>query len=175
MTAAAIRELMADLIIFIVGSTSYSSTSALPEVLPIARPELEQRVCGKPCPVFALFVPEQGILLDDRLDLLADTAAQSVLLHELVHYLQWQATGRRATKCDEWLAREREAYRTQFAWLSTRDFEWRKSPLPRPNLSLIRCRTGPVQAWGNPGPHLHRGGPPDDPGRRAAPGGPGSH
>ncbi len=160
MTATAIQDLMADLMIFIVSSTGYGAVPSLPNVAPISRPHLEQRVCGKPCPVFALFDPEQGILVDEGLDLLDDPAAQSVLLHELVHFLQWKATGRKATKCEEWLAREREAYRIQFTWLSSLDVDWRSSGLSRPVLSLIRCKPGQVQISGNSGPHLDRAMPP---------------
>lgn len=145
MTAAAIQDLVADLLIFVVSATGYHSTPVPPEVVPVDRPVLEQRVCGKPCPVFALFDPSQGILVDDRLDLPGNPAAQSVLLHELVHYLQWRSTGRRAATCEEWLAREREAYRIQFRWLATLPAEWGNVALPRPNLSHVRCRAGPLE------------------------------
>lgn len=170
MTAAAIQHLVADLIVFIVGSTGYANTSAPPPIAPIARPVLEQRVCGRPCPVYALFDPGEGILVDDSLDLVGDTAAQSVLLHELVHYLQWAASGRRARNCEEWMAREREAYRIQFAWLLSRDYVWTNTVLPRPNLALLRCRAEPIQAWGDPGPHLKDALAPGVAGPRAEPG-----
>ncbi len=77
-TAATIQDLAADLMIFVVSSMGYSAVATLPDVVPISRPVLEERVCGKPCPVFALFDPEQGILIDEGLDLLHDPAAQSV-------------------------------------------------------------------------------------------------
>lgn len=145
MTAAAIQDLMADLLIFVVSATGYHGAPVAPEVVPVARPVLEQRVCGKLCPVFALFDPDQGILVDDKLDLPHNHAAQSVLLHELVHYLQWRATGRSAATCDEWLAREREAYRIQFTWLSSLPAAGGYLGFRRPNLSQIRCQAGPVQ------------------------------
>lgn len=153
MTAEVLQDLMAELMIFIVSSTGYSAVPDLPEVAPITRPRLEQRVCGKPCPVLALFDPEQGILVDESLDLVGDPAAQSVVLHELVHFLQWNAAGRPASQCDEWLAREREAYRVQFAWLSSLDFDWRDSGLSRPVLSLIRCQPERLQASEKSGIH----------------------
>jgi hypothetical protein len=168
-TAATIQDLAADLMIFVVSSMGYSAVATLPDVVPISRPVLEERVCGKPCPVFALFDPEQGILIDEGLDLLHDPAAQSVLLHELVHYLQWKATGRKSTKCDEWLAREREAYRIQFTWLSSLDVDWHGSSLPRPVLSLIRCQPERVQVSGNSGPHSDRMAPLDGHDRHSEP------
>jgi hypothetical protein len=163
MTAAVIQDLVAELLIFVVGATGYHGTPAAPTVLPVARPVLEQRVCGKPCPVFALFDPDQGILVDDRLDLSGNPAAQSVLLHELVHYLQWRATGRTARTCDEWLAREREAYRIQFRWLATLPAEWGNVALPRPNLSHVRCRTGPLETSATSPPNRGQGVPVEGP------------
>lgn len=156
MPAAALQDLMAELMVFVVSSTGYGVLPDLPEVAPVARPQLEQRVCGKPCPVMALFDSEEGILVDDSLDLLDDPAAQSVLLHELVHVLQWHAAGGPARQCEEWAAREREAYRVQFAWLASRNFDGHRSVLPRPVLSLIRCQPGGVQATEEPGSLTNR-------------------
>ena len=152
MTASAIQELMAELLIFVIASTGYAGRPTPPEVVPITRPVLEQRVCGKPCPVFALFDPDEGILVDDSLDLAVNAAAQSVLLHELVHFVQWRVTGRTAATCEEWLAREREAYRIQFAWLASLPVERRGSGLRYPNLSRIRCQPEPLPAAGDPVP-----------------------
>jgi len=168
MTGAAIQDLVAELLVFVVSSTGYNGTPVPPEVVPVARPMLEQKVCGKPCPVFALFDPELGILVDDRLDLARNSAAQSVLLHELVHYLQWRTAGRTAATCDEWLAREREAYRIQFRWLAALPAERRGADPARPNFSQIRCQTGPVETSASS--RLHQGRSVDlgEPRRRGA-------
>ena len=168
MTSAAIQTLLADLLVFVVSSTGYSATPVAPEVVPIARPVLEQEVCGKPCPVFALFDPEFGILVDDTLDLAGSSAAQSVLLHELVHYLQWRAAGRTAATCEEWLAREREAYRIQFKWLAALPPERRGAFPGRPNFSQIRCQTGPVETSAGSRIYRERSGGLDQPNPRGA-------
>ncbi len=96
-------------------------------------------MCGRPCPVYAVFDSGEGILLDRRLDLADDGYARSILLHELVHFAQWKETGRAAADCEEWMKRESEAYRVQFGWLAKLPPDWRGSPLPRPNHALIRC------------------------------------
>lgn len=163
MTAAAFQDLVAELLIFVVNATGYHGAPVPPEVVPVARPVLEQRVCGKPCPVYALFDPDQGILVDDRLDLPGNPAAQSVLLHELVHYLQWRATGRTALTCDEWLAREREAYRIQFRWLATLPAERGNVALPRPALSHVRCRAGPLETSATSDPNRGQARPAEGP------------
>jgi hypothetical protein len=149
---SAIQDLMAELLVFVAAATGTAGAPAPPEVVPIARPALEQRVCGKPCPVVALFDPRLGILVDDRLDLAGGAAAQSVLLHELVHFVQWRTSGRTAATCAEWLAREREAYRIQFAWLASLPDEVRGAAPARPNLSRLRCEGPPVQAVTQPHP-----------------------
>lgn len=47
-----------------------------------------------------------------RDDLGTDPLSRSVLVHEFVHYVQWVRYGA-ATTCEEWAAREAQAYRVQ--------------------------------------------------------------
>lgn len=53
------------------------------------------------------------IFLDQEIDF-ANALEASILLHEVVHYLQWAARGE-VTTCQEWAARERQAYQIQAA------------------------------------------------------------
>ena len=56
--------------------------------------------------------------MDDRLSPETDLVHRSILLHELVHYLQEiNGAGASMDECDRWLYREREAYRLQNQYL----------------------------------------------------------
>jgi len=81
--------------------------------------EMQALVCREPCQVRGFYVRERGVVLNDTLDLVHDLTARSVLLHELVHYLQ-QLSGKfenMPSRCDRWFAREWEAYEIQNAYL----------------------------------------------------------
>lgn len=89
-----------------------------PDVVPIPHERLEQLACGRPCRVLSWLPPGSIIYLDDGLDLDGDLFAQSILVHELTHYLQQESGGfsdRRS--CGEWIERERQAYLVQYRWL----------------------------------------------------------
>lgn len=97
----------------------YPPAAPPPLVTVIAQSELSARVCGGSCAVKGAFIPGQGLFIIDRLDIEADPQDRSVLLHELVHYLQ-ELNGRYASEsiCDRFRDRELEAYRLQDEYLS---------------------------------------------------------
>jgi len=63
------------------------------------------------CPIRALLYPNGVIALDETLDF-ADPHQASILVHEMVHYVDWSKSGP-ATTCAEWLRREQRAYTIQ--------------------------------------------------------------
>lgn len=63
------------------------------------------------CPIRALTYPNGVIALDNTLDF-ADPHDASILIHEMVHYIDWAKSGP-ATNCAEWLRREQRAYTIQ--------------------------------------------------------------
>ena len=77
--------------------------------------ELDEIVCKRPCGAKAAQI-ENGIYLLDTLDM-TDPMNASILLHELVHFVQWKQHGK-AKDCDDYHNREVEAYRIQFDALS---------------------------------------------------------
>ncbi len=139
MSPGAIDLLAAKLLLVIAGASAYDPPVQSPAIAFLPTATLEQRVCGRPCPVYAVFDPREGILLDERLDLSNDVYARSILLHELVHIVKWKKAGHAARDCPEWMTWESEAYRVQLGWLSKLPPDWRDSSLPRPNRSLLRC------------------------------------
>jgi hypothetical protein len=97
----------------------YPPAAPLPQVTVIAQDALSTRVCGGPCAVKGAFIPGQGLFIINGLEIETDPQDRSVLLHELVHYLQ-DLNGRYAgeTACDRFRYRELEAYRLQDEYLS---------------------------------------------------------
>lgn len=71
------------------------------------------QIAGLPdkCPVKAVLGPDGVITLDATLDF-ADPHDASILIHEMVHYVDWSKSGP-ATNCAEWLRREQRAYTIQ--------------------------------------------------------------
>ena len=111
------------------------------ETLPSA--QLQDRVCGKPCRVFAWYAPEGAIYLDKSLNLKGDMYARSILVHELVHHIQRMRTGRRARDCGEWSTRERRAYAIQAHWLKVHGI--RSFDLMLQARLTLRCRVSPAK------------------------------
>src|SRR2546427_1614061 len=76
---------------------------------------------GQPkCPVLAMYLHGNTIFLDDRLDVHGNDYHTSILLHELIHYVQQQSGRFREGDCDSWVKEEQEAFRIQAAWLRER-------------------------------------------------------
>lgn len=97
----------------------YPPAAPLPLVTVIAQNELSARVCGGSCAARGAFIPGRGVFIINELAVETDPQDRSVLLHELVHYLQ-ELNGRYADKtaCDRFRDRELEAYRLQDEYLS---------------------------------------------------------
>jgi len=97
----------------------FSAPDLAPHVTIMPQTELARRVCGAAdCPVRGAYLPETGVLLDSGLNI-DDPRDRSVLLHEIVHYLQ-QLSGRFGQEplCRRFVLREVEAYSIQDQYLS---------------------------------------------------------
>jgi hypothetical protein len=118
-----LNDLTRHLIRTAAGMSKYRLPEALPMVQRIPRDELERRGCpthSPHCQVSALYEPARGIMI--AADLLPETNLfhRSILLHELIHYLQ--DVGQElaaASPCDRWYQREIEAYTLQNRFLSS--------------------------------------------------------
>lgn len=99
--------------------SNYRKPNVTPRVSKVSRAEIERTLCSGPCSVKGWHVPGEGIFLDDSLTPETDLVHRSILLHELVHFLQdINAEGASMDECDRWLHREREAYRLQNQYLA---------------------------------------------------------
>ncbi|MEQ1879748.1 MAG: hypothetical protein ABL878_02130 [Burkholderiales bacterium] len=99
--------------------SKYPKPSQLPEIYRVAHRRLEEMVCPTGCPVLATYRPGEGIFLDETLTPETDLFHRSVLLHELVHYVQ-DLNNELSTMrdCERWYHREQEAYAIQKTFLT---------------------------------------------------------
>lgn len=111
-----LSEIAAELLVGIVTLMGQPSFDA-PRIVMLDAAELQQRVCGRSCRVYAWYAPDGAIYFDNRLDPQNDIVARGILVHELVHHIQRKMTGRDATDCAEWAQREHEAFVIQAKWL----------------------------------------------------------
>ncbi len=98
--------------------SGYPMPERVPEVAFVPQSELQERACTRPCDIKGWFPPGQIVYLDERLDPRTNIWEQSILLHELVHYLQQEEGAfTEDVTCEVWLKREAEAYEVQYHWL----------------------------------------------------------
>jgi hypothetical protein len=98
--------------------SKYPRAVSVPEIRRIPHVELAQMVCGGPCPARATYRPGEGIYLDDTLKPETNPFDRSVLLHELVHFVQEMANEHGDMRpCLRWYYREQEAYAIQKTFL----------------------------------------------------------
>jgi hypothetical protein len=110
------NELYAALMSWAVTLSGYPAPATQPEVVKVPHAELVQKACvGHECKVLGWFPPGNTIFIDDRLDPQKDLRASSIVVHEMVHYLQQESKKFDLAQrtCQTTIALEREAYGTQ--------------------------------------------------------------
>lgn len=119
MDPVALVALLTELFVSIHDIGGYPVPEQFPQVNQVPRAELQQRFCNGPCGVKAFYSPEDGVFIDEDLDLERDVHARSVLFHELVHHVQ-SVSGRFDAVTNTCLRNnraEQEAYRLQNYYL----------------------------------------------------------
>jgi hypothetical protein len=114
-----LEPLLLSLFSAIAALSDYRAPAELPQVFQLPQPVIEAKVCDEPCNVSAAYSPREGIYLAENLDPVHEPMDRSVLLHELVHYLQ-QGHPKFAhmTGCERERAKEQEANDIQNAYLA---------------------------------------------------------
>jgi len=93
MGITALKVLIAGLLTWIHVNAGLDMPPDRPEVAFVPHAELEKAVCRKPCEVLG-FSPDDAsdiIYLDQGLDIRNDVCQRSILVHELVHFMQRRA------------------------------------------------------------------------------------
>ena len=111
-------ELMPALVSALDQISKYRRPVALPEIIRVPHERIEEMVCHAKCAARAFYRPGEGIYLDDSLKPETNLFDRSILLHELVHYVQDMSGERADVKpCLRWYQREQEAYAIQKVFL----------------------------------------------------------
>ena len=111
-------ELMPALVSALDQISKYHQPVALPEIIRVSHERIEAMVCKAKCGALATYQPGAGIYLDERLKPETDLFDRSILLHELVHYLQDMSDEHGDVRpCMRWYQREQEAYAIQKIFL----------------------------------------------------------
>lgn len=115
----AMDDLIPALLVAVDFLSKYRRPDELPPVHRVPHATIEQLACGKACAALAAYRPGEGIYLDDALKPESNVFARSVLLHELVHYVQDVSNELAAVRpCERWYRREQEAYAIQKQFLA---------------------------------------------------------
>ena len=128
------EALVAVLLAWIHATAGYAVPDTAPRVEFVQPRLIADIMCdGQPkCPVLAMYLHGDTIFLDDRLDVQRNDYHTSILLHELVHYVQQQSGRFAENDCDGWVKEEQEAFRAQAAWLRERTISFpQRHQIPR--------------------------------------------
>lgn len=112
------NELYAVLLSWATTLSGYPAPDVPAEVVPVSHEVLVQRACGgRACKVLGWFPPGPRIYIDERLGPADDLVAASILVHEMVHYLQYRSGAFDGFDCAKSIELEREAYAIQREFL----------------------------------------------------------
>lgn len=113
------KALVVSLLAWLGSHTNYTIPDQAPTVAFVPHSYLEELACGEKCPALGVYPDGNVVYIDDELQTETNVCARSVLLHELVHYLQ-DKNGR-FTNLSPQLAsylREHDAYAIQQVYLA---------------------------------------------------------
>lgn len=111
-------EILAIMMSWAVTLSGYPAPRQLPAVVHVPHAFMVEHACrGQECHVQGWFPSGQTIYLDQNLDPVNGLYDSSVLLHEMVHYLQQEARSDLHTTCVANVEAEREAYGAQREYL----------------------------------------------------------
>ena len=113
-------KLIAVLLSWTVNLSSYPHPGEAPEILYKPHQFFVDIACGgnEKCDAVAWYNDADIIFLDDRLQGYTDANTRSVVVHELVHYLQDISGAYEEMDCNLHVKREREAYSVQRKYLN---------------------------------------------------------
>lgn len=113
------HELYAILMSWAVTLSGLPPPNEMPEIVQVSHIYLVKTACsGHECKVMGWFPPGNTIYLDQRLNPQENLLASSIVVHEMVHYLQHQGTTRNQPfDCVSTISLERKAYAVQREYL----------------------------------------------------------
>lgn len=124
MDAEKLSSLLTEIFLTIKLLSGYPVPDQYPEVHFVPLKALQDVACpGRNCKVRALYRPDTGVMINETLDVEHEIYPRSVLMHELVHYLQHlhKKFEDETRLCQRWQSKEIEAYEIQHKYLKSRN------------------------------------------------------
>jgi Zn-dependent peptidase ImmA (M78 family) len=113
------QEVIAALLSWAIQLGGFAKPDHLPAVVYKPHVWLVAEACNnRPCNVLAWYRNEGVIYVDERLMDNETSFVASLIVHELVHFLQDQTGQYSSQSCNDTIARQREAYAVQNAYLA---------------------------------------------------------
>ncbi|HLF59156.1 MAG TPA: DUF6647 family protein [Alphaproteobacteria bacterium] len=114
------KVIVASLLAWIGAHTNYTVPAGAPMVALVPHAFIAELACAEECPALGVYPDGNVVYIDQDLQIDTNVCAQSVLLHELVHYLQ-DRDGRflNVPPAIRSRLREHEAYAVQQAYLAS--------------------------------------------------------
>jgi hypothetical protein len=133
------RELMRDLALEAAAITGLALPMRLPPVILADQDTVARYACQGKCKALGTFHPTYGIAIVRDLDPLKNDLARSILLHELVHFLQYEnKLFAGANDCIRWFKRETHAYAAQNKFLRKVQSTTRVANSLTPSCRMVR-------------------------------------
>lgn len=138
-------ELITGLLLFIQSQLGLFNPIEPPhiEFMPVAA--IAEVACEQPCGEIRGWTPPgETVYLSNELSINRDMFDRSIILHELVHYVQYKhQLMNMPSDCLTWKAREAQAYQLQFNWLQEHKVKYNSLSLKLTlqNFHRIKCHT----------------------------------
>jgi hypothetical protein len=114
------NDLLQVLLSWAVVISGYPAPAQQPEVVRVPHAFMVEHACNaRECRVLGWYAGGRAIYIDERLDPQNDLFHSSIVVHEMVHYLQHEAgVLTKVSDCKQALLFEREAYSVQSMYLT---------------------------------------------------------
>lgn len=108
------NELLVVLLSWAVTLSGYPIPAEPPNLVMVPHEFFVQNACGgHECRVYGWYSKGKNIYIDDRMNPSENTIHASIVIHEMVHYLQGVAHNDETQPCEKVVEMEREAYGVQ--------------------------------------------------------------
>ena len=135
------KELCLQLLLVGAHYAEYTPPGYCPQISLVPAAEIRRYVCpGRQCPTVGLYIYDKDRLLIQKGRKLSDIRTRSVVLHELVHFLQDVAGETRDSSCEATLLRERVAFWAQEEYLRSNGIDARLEH----NMAYYSCDEEPA-------------------------------
>ncbi len=129
MDPGTMKAIVAGLLAWLGAHSDFTVTNQAPVIALVPHSYVEDLACGAPCEVLGVYPDGNVVYIDQALAPETNICARSVILHELVHYLQHSDDKyRNLHALLRWRVREMEAYAYQRMYLEENGIEVAQYP-----------------------------------------------